>query len=87
MIRKHSVYVLTVENIKVTLIEIQQPKCSVCGSKMIDDIHSRGNSYVETPENVANMVDMIMDGGSKFLIEPVEMTIEEFKALPEFSGF
>ena len=52
-----------------------------------------GSSYVDTAENIATHLAATleevenMSAGERYELEIVEMTQEEFDALPEFTGF
>lgn len=51
------------------------------------------NGYIDTPENVKKIIDELVataeDGGfdESYEFRAVEMSSEEFDALPEFTGF
>lgn len=51
------------------------------------------NGYIDTVENAKKVIDDMADGADKyadfisFEFTVVEMTQEEFEALPEFRGF
>jgi len=47
-----------------------------------------GSSYIDRPESI--VASDLFDGseiGDKYLLTAIEMTEEEFAALPEFTGF
>lgn len=72
---------------RITLVDESQHRCLLCGAKSVNTIHRRGASYIERIENLGNLTDMIKDGKDAYMIEPVEMTEEDYRAMPEFTGF
>ena len=63
-------------------------RCGICGSDARHATLIRENSYIEPETGMLNFLDLLKDGDSStFLIEPVNMTKEEYDKAPEFTGF
>lgn len=78
---------------RIDKIDIQTKKSPViCGKKMFVKIGMKNepvNNYIDRPENIRNLVDMLRDceENDGYLVEAIYMTEEEFLNLPEFAGF
>ncbi len=75
---------------RITLMDKRPAKCSVCGSETLKDYWQRGASYIETSLGMAALTETLfydVEPNESFLIEPVELTEEEYNNAPEFTGF